>query len=104
MAFLYTTTFKDPRQQPLECYIFDGRLVISIGVETLRHAIALSPYMLNFENPGEPKIIDVDVFAEDLLDELEREEEDGTTLIHRALDKAAERAIENGSEGVAFDD
>lgn len=94
---------KDPRQQPLDLNIESGRLVISIGIETLRHAIALSPYMLNFVDFSEPRIIDDDVFARDVLLELDREDEDGTTLVHLALDKAAERAIENGSEGVSLE-
>jgi hypothetical protein len=95
---------KNPRQQGLECDIIAGRLVISIGVEALRQAVILGPYLVNFTNPAELSINDVDIFARDVLLELEWEEEDGLTLIHHAIDKAAERAIENGSEGVACDE
>ena len=35
-----------------------------------------------------------------ILQELRHEEEDGTTLVHIMLDKAAERAVENGAEGI----
>ena len=94
----------NPRVQPLEIDIIKGRLVISVGVETIGHAISLSPYIMRFEDGEEPQITDPDLFAKEIVRELDRESEDGTTLIHLALDKAAERAIENGCEGVAYDE
>ena len=46
------------------------------------------------------KITDVALFAAAVVQELEREEEDGTTPVHRLFDKAFEEAAEQGSEGV----
>jgi hypothetical protein len=42
------------------------------------------------------RITNNDKLAEDLIRELRREEEDGTTVIPRAFDKAANAAVENG--------
>ena len=41
------------------------------------------------------------IFAGEVRAELEREEEDGTTLVHRMLDKAMVEAAEQGGEGIA---
>ena len=47
-----------------------------------------------------PKVVDLDQFIDDLVDELNREEEDGSTLITKALDDAVVNACENGSEAI----
>ena len=36
-----------------------------------------------------------------MLRELQREEEDGTTPVHRLLDRVGVAALEQGSEGIA---
>ena len=46
------------------------------------------------------KVVDRDVFVRDVLDELEREEEDGTTPVHLLIDRAISLAIDNGSLGI----
>lgn len=43
---------------------------------------------------------DVNTFAAEFVRELNAEDEEGTTLIHVALDKAAVNAVENGAEGI----
>lgn len=45
-------------------------------------------------------IVDVAVFADEFVRELNSEEEDGTTLVHLMLDKAAVNAAENGAAGL----
>jgi hypothetical protein len=83
-------------KQPLEVEIRGGELVISIGLETLALAVQAGPKW-----PWEQfRVKDVEQFGQDLLRELENEEEDGTTLVHRMLDSAGFRAMEQGSEGV----
>jgi hypothetical protein len=74
--------------------LVDGRLVISIGVNTLAHATAYA------DDPV--KIVDPDLAAEEIVRELTREEEDGTTPVHKLLDKAVFDAWENGGEGFAY--
>ena len=80
------------RDQPLEAIIVDGRLEISIGLDCLCFAVS--------HHDGWPenyKITSNDGFAEEILDELLREAEDGTTLLHIAIDGAAREALEMGA-------
>lgn len=89
---------KDPRDQHLEIDVIGDRLVISIGLNTLVHAVT---HGADFDD--EVTITDPDLFVQEVINELEWEEEDGTTLIHRALDTAANKAIDNGCEGVSYE-
>ena len=85
----------DHGQQVLRVELVDRRLTISVGVDTLAEAVQISDY-------GEDcKVTDIDGFAKDVLYELKREEEDGTTLVHRLFDNAAGEAVEQGSEHVS---
>lgn len=87
----------EPDDEPLRVAVVGGRLVISIGVRTLAFAVANSP-----DHEGDPiKITDPLAAAKEIRVELVREEEDGTTEVHKLLDKAAYDAWENGGEGFA---
>lgn len=90
------------RHDTLKCDIEDGVLTLRIGVEVLAKAIKLDPDLTEYDEAKgdwvEPEITDVDAFAEEVLTELIAESEDGTTLIHLALDTAAMNAIESGAE------
>lgn len=92
------------RNDALKVAIQDGVLVISIGVETLAKATQFCSSMSRFnEKTGqydEPEITDPDKFALEVVTALNDEDEDGTTLVHQAIDKAAEQAIEMGAEGI----
>lgn len=92
------------RKRPLEVGLRDGVLSITIGVDTFRTAIEFAPDLEVYDEEEDdfarPKIVDADAFAKDLLAELEREEEDGTTMVHRMLDRAAAEAMENGCFGI----
>ena len=79
-------------ETPLEIEVKNGQVIISIGVETL--CFATQAEIHDF------KITNKEGFVKDLINELNAEEEDGTTLVHRMFDKAADNAIENGSENV----
>lgn len=84
------------RDTPLTIEIVDDVLTISIGVATLAYAVQQGDVW-----EGMPKIVDADVFARDVKDELEREDEEGTNPVHELLDAAAVRAVGEGSLGVA---
>lgn len=91
------------REQGLAVEIEDGRLVISIGIDALMTAVQASPtWDEQLEDERGWSITDPDGFAEDIRHELEDEEEDGTTLVHVALDAAIERAIDAGSLNIDF--
>lgn len=86
------------RNQQLKVEIVDGVLNISIGVDLLIYAITHGSDF--WPDDDELVVTDPDVFAAEIARELENEEEDGTTLVHRMFDKAAETAVDNGCEGV----
>lgn len=92
------------RHDPLKVYIEDGVLMMAIGVECLAHAIKLNPELQKWDEEtgdwNEPEITDPDKFAKEVATALNDESEDGTTLVHIALDTAAMNAIENGAEGI----
>jgi hypothetical protein len=92
------------RNSLLECKIENGVLTMQIGVDVIAHAVKLNPDLQHYDEKSgefrEPTITDPDKFAAEILKELKAESEDGTTLIHVALDKAAENAIECGAEGI----
>ena len=92
------------RHDPLKVFIENGVLVMLIGVECLANAVKLNPDLTEYnEKSGEwnePKVTDPDKFAAEVAIALQSEDEDGTTLVHTALDTAAMNAIENGAEGI----
>ena len=85
------------REQPLTIEIVDGRLVVSIGVDALMTAVRGGDDW----DDETMAVVDADVFAAEIAHSLEHnEQEDGTTDIHLAIDRAALDAIEGGSEAV----
>lgn len=88
--------------------IIDGLVVISVGVDYLKHqAENMNTTYRGFDEETKDDlslvVTDVDVFASHVVDELNRQEEDGTTPIHQMLDKAYDEALEQGAEGVKID-
>ncbi len=97
------------RDQHIQVEIIEGRLVVSIGVDTLATAVKYMPKLDEaFDEVEcvyiENEITDADKLAAAIVDALDDEEEDGTTLVHRMLDKAALQAIHNGAEGIVTAD
>jgi hypothetical protein len=84
------------RKQQLQVEIDDGVLRISIGVDLLCHAVQV-PWK---ESGFNYRVIDKDAFAKAIANELEREDEEGSTPLHFVFDKAADEAIEQGADGV----
>lgn len=85
----------------LEVKIEDGCLVIKIGVTTLCNSI-LSGDIANQFDPDEEKLVITDemVFADEIISSLTEESEDGSTLVHRMFDQAADDVLENGGDGI----
>jgi hypothetical protein len=92
------------RERPLEVSVEDGEIVIRIGVDTLRVAVQSCPSLERYDadsgNFLEPIVLDADLFASEVVTELAREEEDGTTVVHQLFDQAFLDAIGNGANGV----
>jgi len=89
---------------PLTVEIVDGLLTIRIGVATLVHVVQHDPKLEHYdEAEGEfysPEVTSASVFAQEVLRQLLDEEEDGSTLVHRMIDKAVENAIDCRAEGI----
>jgi hypothetical protein len=91
---------------PLAVSVVDGRLVISIGIETLAFAADRSEHFYEWDDlrndfVQEWKVIEPKEFAQDVARALQDEGEDGSTDFTRLLDKCFLQAIEDGSLGVA---
>lgn len=82
----------------LSVQVVGGRLVISIGINTLGHSATLSDDIL--DTFGQPKITDARVFAEAVAEEMEHEDDVGHSGLTRLLDQCTFAAIESGCEGV----
>lgn len=88
----------------IDISVGNGRLTIIVPVTTLVIAFENDPKNETFDDAsGEfrrPKIINRLGFLGDLVHELDREQEDGTTPIHTAIDAAMRALWEGGSEHV----
>jgi len=76
------------------------KIVIELPLSVLPKALLGSP--LNMDSDGDPAyhVINKAAFAEAIVEALGREEDDGTTPLHRLFDDAMLAAIEDGCEGV----
>ncbi len=93
------TSHRGDRGQPLTIAILEQQLVVSIGIDTLMTAVRGGDDW----DDDTTTIVDADTFAAEIARALaDNEEEDGTTDIHLAIDRAALYVIEAGSEAVQF--
>ena len=91
-----------PKDAPLEVTVKDGKLTISIGIDTL--AFCSAP-----ENTGPLEGCRVEPgkeeeFAKDVAEEIEREDHDGSTPLSQFLDKMMDDAASMGSGALIYDD
>ena len=86
---------------PLRCHYKRNKIVIEIGHDVLAHATNISPDFYDDERDGgQYRVVDAKVFAKEVVDYLNREDEEGNTLVTTMLDKGIALAIEQGAEGV----
>lgn len=87
------------RNQALTIAIVDEQLVITIGIDALVMAVRGGDDW----DDETMTIVDADTFAAEIAHALEHnEQEDGTTDVHLAIDKAAMHVAEYGTEAVRF--
>lgn len=82
---------------PLRVRVYNGRLNISIGVDTLAFA---DLERRNFEHEKHYRILDSRQFAVDTAREMEREDEIGASPLTNFLDDMMDKAIEQGSTAI----
>lgn len=88
------------KDQPLTIAANNDTVSITIGIETLCHAVRIGrPY-----GQGGIKITDQDAFINSLICGLQSEQEDGTTPVHTMLDEVVTTLLENGEEGLDVDE
>lgn len=84
-----------------------GVLTIEIGIETNAFATLAAPFAWEMANHGKPhytdprakfKITSASGFALDVMRALTEEADDGSSLLSKLLDDAAQKAIEDGAE------
>ena len=86
-------------KEPLICEVVGGRLVMSIGIETLawaatkRHGGPL-PYRF--------RVVAKRQFAVDVGIAIDHQDEVGNTMLNAMLDAAIQKAADNGSSGLAY--
>ncbi len=78
----------------LETYRGKRCVVIRVPVSALPGALAQNP---RDDSYYDVRIVDLPGFAVDVVRELNKEAEDGTTPVHELFDKAMAEAIDNGS-------
>jgi hypothetical protein len=86
-----------------EAYVDDGEIVIRVAVSTLPLALECNPRDYDDHSRFSKHISDLAEFTKDVVSELNREAEDGTTLIHELFDDALAKALDGGSIGIDYD-
>lgn len=94
------------RNDGLKCKLTGGRLVISIGIDTLAHAFVVGPVgdELTRNDDHALRVTDTDKFAAEVVRALTSEEEDGSSPLTNLFDTAFRDAINDGAEGVYWRD
>lgn len=91
------------KDRPLKAFVSRGVLTIEIGVDTLAFAALRSDYAYSLMGPKQERpdtrfgIRDKRAFAREVVCELHREAEDGSSLLTKLFDDACQGAIEDGS-------
>lgn len=74
-------------------------IVIRIDANELAQA-AHAKLAETLEDDGGKLLITPTKFAKSVVEELTREDEDGTTVVHKMFDTAFEQVLEDGADGV----
>jgi hypothetical protein len=95
----------NPHNQPLEVEVVAGRLVISIGIDTLAfaadHHEEFTPYDDELGDWVQRwHVFEKGEFALEVARQMQREAEDGSTPLTRFQDKMFLSAVEDGCLGV----
>ena len=91
-----------PKDAPLEVVVKDGKLTISVGIDTLAFCSApenTGPLDGCRVEPGKEE-----EWAKDVAEQIEREEEDGQTPLSSFLDGMMNEAASMGSCALIYDE
>jgi hypothetical protein len=85
-----------------EAVIEDGHIVIRFRIDALPTAVAGAAALGTLDAPF--KVTNAEAFAKDLVSQLNEEDEQGTTMIHRMMDEAFNQAADQGAFGTSISD
>lgn len=91
----------------MEAEFRNGVIQVILPLDTLRFAAENHPAFWDGESGDSTpniKITDQSEFSLEVVREINREAEDGSTMLTRMFDEAIAQAIENGCEGVNHED
>jgi hypothetical protein len=100
-AFRMNTS--DPRNELLKVDVSPTTVSITIGIDALLFAVTAELEDRAYLGDDGYRIVDKELFVRDIAAALTREEENGSTAVHRLFDQAAIDACENGTEAVSND-
>lgn len=81
--------------------IINNKVVISLDINTLVNAAKFSQYFFDCKEDGMELVIsDNLLFAKSVVNALNNEDEDGSTLVTRMFDEAIIWVSEQGEEGI----
>lgn len=78
--------------------IEDGNIVIRFRIDALPTAVEGAAALGALDAPF--KVTDPDAFANDLVSQLNDEDEQGTTMVHKMMDRAFNQAADQGAFGI----
>lgn len=81
-----------------QAVIKNGRIVISCQISALKSAVAGACDLWTID--GDFKVTNPKLFALEVVRELNAEDEDGTTLVHKMFDAAFNEVIDQGGMGI----
>jgi len=90
---------KNKNDFPLKCEQIRGAIHIMIGKNVLKFAAENHPILYGDDNIN---IIDIDVFFNEIINEINHEAEDGSTMLTNMLDAAILTTVNNGCEGIQY--
>jgi hypothetical protein len=91
-------------EMPLRCEARGGAIDMFVGNKTLRFAAENHDELWDGTSGADVpnvKITSMPSFAQAVVNQINKEAEDGSTLLTRMLDKAILQAVESGCEGIA---
>ena len=80
--------------------IVGDKIVIELRIDVLANESVMPDDLMDENLDPLYEVTDAHAFAKYFVDELNREEEDGTTPVHAMFDKAFTEAVENGADGI----
>ena len=102
-ALIHKDAKDKPADQPLRVDLDEDRVVISMGVNTLKCCADHAPQFYDDELGRQTVLVtDAHAFAHEVVRMLGSEDEVGSSLVIEMFDQAMDRAVDDGCDGVEY--